>query len=57
MERTLYLWCSSEERVAVDLHLVILADRDGADIVLVARLRERIVVDLHLVILADKGGF
>ena len=30
MERTLYLWRSSEEKVAVDLHLVVLADRDGA---------------------------
>ena len=26
MERTLYLWRNSEEKVAVDLHLVILAD-------------------------------
>ena len=39
MERTLYLWRNSEEMFAVDLHLVVLADRDGADIVLVARLR------------------
>ena len=30
MERTLYLWHSSEEKVAVDLHLVVLADQDGA---------------------------
>ena len=36
MERTLYLWCSSEEKVAVDLHLVVLADEDGAYVVLVA---------------------
>ena len=35
MERTLYLWRSSEEKVAVDLHLVILADEDGAYVVLV----------------------
>ena len=28
MERTLYLWRSSEEKVVVDLHLVVLADKD-----------------------------
>ena len=27
MERTLYLWRSSEEKVVVDLHLVFLAER------------------------------
>ena len=36
MEQTLYLWRNSEERFAVDLRLVVLTDRDGADIVLVA---------------------
>ena len=36
MERTLYLWRSSEEKVAVDLHLVVLADEDGAYVALVA---------------------
>ena len=36
MERTLYLWRSSEEKVAVDLHLVVLADEYGAYIVFVA---------------------
>ena len=30
MGRILYLWRSSEERVADDLHLIVLADRDGA---------------------------
>ena len=30
MEHTLYLWRSSEEEIAVDLHLVVLADADGA---------------------------
>ena len=34
----LYLWRSSEEKVAVDLHLIVLADRDGAHVVLVAQL-------------------
>ena len=38
MERTLYLWRSSEEKVAVDLHLIVLADRDGAHIVLIVQL-------------------
>ena len=38
MERTLYLWHSSEKRATVNLHLVVLADRDGAYIVLVAQL-------------------
>ena len=36
MERTLYLWRSFEEKVAVDLHLVVLADEDGAYVVFVA---------------------
>ena len=46
MERTLYLWRSTDERAATgapgaahDQHLVVLTDRDGADIVLVAQLR------------------
>ena len=34
----LYLWRSSEEKVVVDLHLVVLADQDGAHIVLVVQL-------------------
>lgn len=34
-EHTLYLWRSSEEEVADDLHLVVLADQDGAYVVLV----------------------
>ena len=41
MERTLYLWCSSEKKVTVDLHLVALANRDGAYVVLVAQLLRR----------------
>ena len=41
MERTLYLWRSSEKRAAVDLHLVALAGRDGAYVVLVVQLRRR----------------
>ena len=41
MERMLYLWRSSEERVAVDQHLVVLADKGGAHVVLVAQLRRR----------------
>ena len=32
----LYLWRSSEEKVAVDLHLIVLADEDGAYVVFVA---------------------
>ena len=32
----LYLWRSSEEKVAVDLHLIVLADEDGAHVVFVA---------------------
>ena len=36
MERTLYLWRSSEEKVAVDLHLVVIADEDGVYVVFVA---------------------
>ena len=35
----LYLWRSSEENVTVDLHLVVLADKDGAHIVFVVQLR------------------
>ena len=35
MEPMLYLWCSSEEKVAIDLHLAVLADEDGAYVVLV----------------------
>ena len=35
MERTLYLWRSSEEKVAVDLHLIVLVDEDGVYVVLV----------------------
>ena len=38
------------------LHLFVLADRDGADIVFVSKLRGQIMVDLHLVVLADKDG-
>ena len=41
MERTLYLWRSSEEKVEVDLHLFVLVDRDGADVVFVPQLRRR----------------
>ena len=37
MERMLYLWRSSKEKVVVDLHLVVLADQDGVHIVLVAK--------------------
>ena len=37
----LYLWRSSGEKVAVDLHLAVLADREGAHIVLVVQLRRR----------------
>ena len=36
MERTLYLWHSSEEKVAVDLYLIVLANEDGAHVVFVA---------------------
>ena len=36
MERMLYLWRSSEEKVVVDLHLIVLADEDGAHVVFVA---------------------
>ena len=36
MERMLYLWHSSENKAGVDLHLVVLADGDGAYVVLVA---------------------
>ena len=39
MECTLYLWHSSKKKVAVDLHLVVLADQDGAHVVLVVQLR------------------
>ena len=38
MERTLYLWRSSEEKVADDLHLIVLVDQDEAYVVLVAQL-------------------
>ena len=38
IKRMLYLWHSSEEKIAVDLHLVVLADKDGAHIVLMAQL-------------------
>ena len=38
MERTLYFWSSSKERVADDLHLVVLVDREGAHIVFMAQL-------------------
>ena len=38
MERTLYLWRSSEDKFAVDLHLVVLADKDGVHIVFVVLL-------------------
>ena len=34
--RMLYLWHSSEKKAAVDLHLVVLVDGDGAYVVLVA---------------------
>ena len=34
----MYLWCNSEEKVAVDLHLAVLADRDGAYVGLVVQL-------------------
>ena len=47
---------SSEDEVVVDLHLVVLADKDGANIVFVLKLRGHIGVDLHLAILADKDG-
>ena len=39
---TLYLWRSSEEKVAVDLHLVVLADEDGAYIILGVAPRRRL---------------
>ena len=32
----LYLWRSSEEKVAVDLRLAVLANKDGAHVVFVA---------------------
>ena len=35
-EYSLYLRCSSEEDVPVDLHFVILVDEDGAHVVFVA---------------------
>ena len=38
MERTLYLWRSSEEKVAADLRLVVLANKDGACVVFVVQL-------------------
>ena len=38
MECPLYLWRNSEEKVALDLHLVVLVDQDGAYIELVAQL-------------------
>ena len=38
MEHTLYLWRSPEEKVAVDLHLIVLTDQDGAHVVFVAQL-------------------
>ena len=38
----------------VDLHLVVLADKDGAGVAFVSKLRGQIVVDLHLFVLADK---
>ena len=56
MESTLYLWHSSKERIAVDLHLVILADRDGAYVVFWRSSEEKVAVDLHLVVLADEDG-
>ena len=37
----LYLRRNPEEKVEVDLHLIVLADRDGAHVVLVAQLRRR----------------
>ena len=36
------MWRSSEEKVAVDLHLVVL--------------EEKVAVDLHLVVLVDQDG-
>ena len=39
MERTLYLCRSSEDKVVLDLYLVVLADKDGADVVFVSQLR------------------
>ena len=38
MEGTLYLWRSSEKKAVGDLHLVALAGRDGAYVVLVVQL-------------------
>ena len=38
----------------VDLRLVVLADKDGANIIFVSKLRGKIVVNLHLAVLADK---
>ena len=32
----MYLWHSSEEKVAVDLRLAVLADKDGVNVVFVA---------------------
>ena len=48
MERTLYLWHNSEEKVVVDLYLIILVDQDGAHIVLVAKSPSEMVA-LHSV--------
>ena len=36
MERMLYLWRTPEEKVAVDLRIIVLADEDGAHVVFVA---------------------
>ena len=58
MERTLYLWRSSEKRAAVDLHLVALAGRDGAYIVLVVQLLGKgLQSTCTSVVLADEGKF
>ena len=56
MERTLYLWRSSEEKVVVDLHLVVLADKMERTLYLWCSSEEKVAVDLHLVVLADEDG-
>ena len=42
------------ERILVDLHLVVLADREERTLYLWRSSVERIAIDLHLVILADR---
>ena len=36
IERTLYLCHSSKDKAMVDLHLIVLVDKDGADVVFVS---------------------